>query len=253
MESLKILVIEDELIAVEAINKCLSEQGYHILKACQSAQKAIAFSKVTQPDVILADIYLGKGAASGIEAVESIFSYYQVPVVYLTALADEQTYQRAKNTYPAAYLSKPYKCKDLVRAIDLAITQFQPSFEQVSPVKRHKSIPSILDTHIFLYQNKGYHKLSLSDIQWLEADGSYCKIYTTNSPTPLTQSCNLKTFLSNIPNELFIRISSKHAVNLSHVERVAERSVHLGEKMLPIGKRYYQDMMESLPHIKRNK
>ncbi len=71
-------------------------------------------------DIVLLDIHL-KGKIDGIETAKQIQQQSNVPIIYLTANADEATFNRAKTTRPAAFISKPFKQLDLQRAIELAI------------------------------------------------------------------------------------------------------------------------------------
>jgi CheY-like chemotaxis protein len=70
--------------------------------------------------LVLMDIRL-KGAMDGIEAAEEIRDRFGIPVVYLTALADEDTLQRAKATEPYGYILKPFEERELYTAIEMAL------------------------------------------------------------------------------------------------------------------------------------
>ncbi len=74
--------------------------------------------------MVLMDIML-QGAIDGVTAAERIRARLAIPVVYLTAYADEQTLQRAKITEPYGYLVKPFKERELHIAIDMALYKHQ--------------------------------------------------------------------------------------------------------------------------------
>lgn len=116
----RILIVEDERIVARDIAKRLQKLGYSVVDSVATGEEAIAKAAVTNPDLILMDIHL-KGEMDGIEAAEQIGSQHQVPIVYLTAYADEDTLQRAKVTEPFGYVVKPFDEQDLHVAIEIAL------------------------------------------------------------------------------------------------------------------------------------
>jgi signal transduction histidine kinase len=85
-----------------------------------SGEEAIQAAATDQPDLALMDIRL-EGELDGIEAAKQIQARFNVPVIYLTAYADDTTLQRAKITEPFGYLIKPYQERDLQVAIEMAL------------------------------------------------------------------------------------------------------------------------------------
>ena len=73
---------------------------------------------------MLMDIML-QGEKSGVEAADQIYSQFDIPVVYLTAYADENTVQRAKKTEPFGYLLKPFEERELQTTIEIALYKFE--------------------------------------------------------------------------------------------------------------------------------
>jgi signal transduction histidine kinase len=120
MANEKIIVVEDERIVAKDIAKRLKNLGYVVLASVSSGEEAIKKVSETLPDVVLMDIQL-KGEMDGIEAAEQIRMDFDIPVIYLTAYADENTLQRAKITEPFGYIVKPFDEKDLHTAIEIAL------------------------------------------------------------------------------------------------------------------------------------
>lgn len=115
-----ILIVEDESIIAMEIESRLQKLGYRVVAIAQNGLDAIARAEEFQPDLILMDIFL-KGPMDGVEATEQIKKNYEIPVIYLTANTDEQTFQRAKVTEPFGYLLKPFEERDLHTTIEIAI------------------------------------------------------------------------------------------------------------------------------------
>lgn len=116
-EGVNILVVEDErIVALDLCNK-LSKQGYNVLGAVPSGEKALEMLANTHPDLILMDIML-EGELDGIETVQRIRERSDVPVAYVTAYTDEATRKRADKTSPQGFLPKPVDMVSLKDAIE---------------------------------------------------------------------------------------------------------------------------------------
>ena len=122
MTSAKILVVEDEAIVAKDLQNRLIKFGYIVPVIASSGQEAINKAVETSPDLVLMDIKL-KGLMDGIEAAREIHKYLDIPVIYLTAYADDKTLERAKITEPFAYLLKPFKERELQTNIEITLNK----------------------------------------------------------------------------------------------------------------------------------
>jgi two-component system, response regulator PdtaR len=120
---IKILVAEDENIVALNIKKTLESLGYTVSSIVNNGEDAIRKAAKDQPDLILMDIML-KGEIDGIEAAKSISKDFDIPVVYLTALSDEKTLDRAAFTKPYGYLIKPFSPHEMHTAVENALINF---------------------------------------------------------------------------------------------------------------------------------
>ena len=120
MKKTQILVVEDEKIIAESICDMLNSLGYRVSAYASSGKEAIKKAEKTQPDLVLMDIML-KGRMDGVETAEHIRNLFDIPVIYLTAYADEKTLQRAKITEPFGYMLKPFYEKELHSTIEMAL------------------------------------------------------------------------------------------------------------------------------------
>ncbi len=118
----RILVVEDEGIVSLDIQNRLRQAGYTLAGTAASGEEAIAQALSSQPDLILMDIKL-QGQLDGIEAARQIRARLNVPIVYLTAYADEDTLKRATETAVFGYLLKPFKERELIATIEMALSQ----------------------------------------------------------------------------------------------------------------------------------
>ena len=115
-----VLIVEDEGIVALDLQQTLRDFGYDAYAIASSADEAIAVASKRCPDIVLMDIRI-KGSRDGIETAQIFKDRFAVPVVYLTAHADERTLARAKQTAPLGYLLKPVKATELRSAIEVAL------------------------------------------------------------------------------------------------------------------------------------
>lgn len=120
MSGARILVVEDEAIEALDIERRLTASGYTVIDSVSTGEEAVRRVEETGPDLVLMDISL-HGEMDGVSAAGMIRTQFDIPVVYLTAYADEPTLQRAKLTEPHGYIVKPFKERELYIAIDMAL------------------------------------------------------------------------------------------------------------------------------------
>lgn len=115
----KILITEDEMIVALDLERRLKKLGFDCSLA-SSGEQAIALAAEYKPDIALMDICL-QGEMDGVTAASRIQIQNEIPIIYLTANADEHTLKRAEITHPASYLLKPFKERELQICIEMAL------------------------------------------------------------------------------------------------------------------------------------
>jgi CheY-like chemotaxis protein len=128
MTKIKILIVEDELLIAKNLSKKLQKLGYKVVSIVSSGEAAIQYANDTRPDLILMDIVI-KGNIDGIEASAQIRDQFNIPVIYTTAYADDDTLERAEATGSYGYVIKPFKERDLHAAIKMALSKHQESLK----------------------------------------------------------------------------------------------------------------------------
>ncbi|MBZ5858413.1 LytR/AlgR family response regulator transcription factor [Flavihumibacter profundi] len=243
-KGIKILVVEDEMIIGAKISMLLTDLGYEVTGILPRGEEAIQHVSANRPDIVLLDINL-KGKLDGIETALQIQKIADIPIIYLTANADEATFNRAKISRPAAFISKPFKQLDLQRAIELTISRMAeratgPFTEKVAGEEQ----PFILSDRIFIRHSNKMVKIMLAEILYMEADRNYCRIFTQQKEYLL--AITLKTIEEKLPMRLFLRIHRSYIINLSHVDEVAESHVMLGQKTIPLSADQKEKLLKSI-------
>ncbi len=115
-----ILIVEDEPLIAEDIQGYLEENGFEVTGIANDGHTALEMLQAGLPDALLLDINLGSGP-DGIELASKVRSMYEIPFVFLTSHADKGTLERAKQTFPAGYLLKPFDGLDLMTSLEVAL------------------------------------------------------------------------------------------------------------------------------------
>jgi PAS domain S-box-containing protein len=123
MQRARILLVEDEGIIAEDIQMSLQDFGYEVCAIAATGEDAVAMAQLLRPDLVLMDVVL-QGSMDGIEAAHQINSTLRIPIVYLTAYADNTILERAKITEPFGYLTKPFRDVELNSTIEMALCKY---------------------------------------------------------------------------------------------------------------------------------
>jgi AmiR/NasT family two-component response regulator len=118
----RVLVAEDEALIRLDLVEMLREEGYEVAGEAADGEQAVALANELRPDLVILDVKMPR--MDGIEAASSIAGKRIAPVVILTAFSQRDLVERARDAGAMAYLVKPFAKRDLVPAIELAISRF---------------------------------------------------------------------------------------------------------------------------------
>jgi DNA-binding LytR/AlgR family response regulator len=244
MSKTNILVVEDESIVSKDIQHSLHKLGYNVVGAASTGEKALELARSEHPDIVLMDIML-KGQLNGIETAEIIKREMAVPVVFLTAYADESTLAKAKITEPYGYIIKPFKEIDLHTSIEMAI--YKHNKEQAI-IRERDLLYSIVENKesasdfIFVKSNSRLVKLRTTDIYYIEALKDYVVIHTAD--TRYTIHSTMKDIESKMGTSDFIRVHRSFIVRLDKIASIEFPNLTLenDKKVIPIGGSYRDDL-----------
>jgi len=230
----KIMVVEDEMIIAAKVSMFLGELGYEVTAMLPGAEEALAHLELHRPDLALLDIQLN-GPMDGIALARELREKHQLPVIFLTANADDATFERAKAAQPSAFLQKPFRKTELQRALELAIARMAGAPKdapQDEPPEAPLEDGHCLDDRIFVRHNDKMIKIMFADILHVAADRSYCRIATTEREYLLTMP--MKRLEDKLSTATFQRIHRSHIVNLLRVDEVVDGMVRIAGELLPL-------------------
>ena len=118
----RVLVAEDEALIRLDLVEMLREEGYQVVGEAGDGEEAVRLAGELRPDLVILDVKMPK--MDGIEAASEIAKDRIAPVVILTAFSQRDLVERARDAGAMAYLVKPFAKRDLVPAVELAMSRF---------------------------------------------------------------------------------------------------------------------------------
>lgn len=250
MAKTSVLVVEDESIVAKDIQHSLKKLGYLVPSVENTGEDAIDAAGQYKPDLILMDIML-KGDISGIDAAEQIRNRYQIPVIFLTAYADESTLSKAKVTEPYGYIIKPFKEIDLHTSIEMALYKHGKEQE----VKRERDLYSsiVLDKSsedcIFVKSNSRLVKVKTKEIYYVEALKDYVIIHTRDSK--YTVHSTMKDMMAKLSDSEFLRVHRSYIVRVDKIVAIEQNNLVIEDdkKIIPVGGSYRDELHSRLKFV----
>ncbi|MCE9599643.1 MAG: diguanylate cyclase [Spirochaetia bacterium] len=123
METVKILIVEDENIVAKDIQHRLMKLGYREPIIASNGDEALRKALQIRPDIVLMDIMLSRGTMDGVDVAMELRRKADIPLIYLTAYADAHSLARAKVTEPYGYILKPFQTRELHITIEMAVNK----------------------------------------------------------------------------------------------------------------------------------
>ena len=217
MESIKILIVEDEILIAEDLKDNLLSFGLKKIEMAHDKIEAMKTIRETNPDLILLDIRM-ENETAGIEIGDYISKNIHKPFIYITAHSDVQMIKEILKTKPNGYITKPIKKSDLFAAINLVISQ----------QKRNEDN--------FLRIKDGYATVLINSLSilYIESDGNYINIFCEDKKHVSRQS--LDSVINDLNKDNFYRIHRSYLVNVSQIMKFSKKEVQIGKVTLPVSR-----------------
>lgn len=242
MSKVKVFVVEDESIVSKDIQYSLKRLGYDVVGSASSGESSLIKIGECMPDIVLMDIML-KGAMNGIETAEIVKSEFKIPVIFLTAYADDATLDKAKITEPYGYIIKPFKEIDLHTAIEMAVYKKDREKEAEKELLYRLVENSNVTDYIFVKSKSQLVKIKLNDIYYIEAMKDYVNIHLIDKR--FTIYSTMKDMVSKLSETDFVRVHRSYIVQLDKISAIDHSNIIL-ENMdiqIPIGGSYKEYLL----------
>jgi DNA-binding LytR/AlgR family response regulator len=240
MSTIRIAIVEDEIIIAETIGLMLEELGYTVCWQATRYGEAVNLLDQDLPDLLLLDIQIA-GKLDGIDLAKLVEEQYRLPYIFITANADAATIERAKQVRPMAYLTKPVTKNLLFSAIEIALNNYNHS--RPEPVVTNN--PALKRDSIFVKDSHGYRKVYFHTILFLQSEGNYVHVKLSDGKEVLVRT-TLPDLMAQLDSTLFVRVHRSYAVNTTHIERLMAEELLVAGQGIPLGKTYRQDLLASL-------
>lgn len=232
---INVLIVEDDPITAQDISEVLEECGMHVVDHVPSGESALDAVKKDKPDVILMDVNL-EGELDGVATASMLNKTDNIPLIYLTANSDKITANRAFNTHPSAFITKPFDDANIIYAIELAFTNHLKSIfdSDQSGIKQQDCI--------FLKHGDKFEKVMLADILYIQADGSYSHVFTKKGK--YASSSNLNAVWKNLTHPNFVRIHRSYVINADNITGFDIDFVYFDEVYIPYSKNNKDELLK---------
>ncbi len=248
MDQIHVLIIEDDpIISVDLADR-INDMGFTALGPIDKGEEAEGyFGKELSPDIVIIDVNLA-GEMNGIETSELILKWKTIPIIFLTANSDEWTFSKAKKVQPFAFMTKPFRGKDLKHAIDLAMERTSQITQSNLVEFEKKSSEHILKDRVFLKHHDRMIRIFYSDILWIEADDYYCKIKTKEREYHSSSSLKkLMDIVVTLPE--FLRVHRSYIINLNQVSEIGDSFVLIENSKIPINRNSKEEILNQIQKI----
>ena len=201
--SIKIFIVEDDPITCMDLYEILEAHGYDVMGTASSYLTCLSKLADTLPDVMLIDVKL-KGEKDGLDLISFLTKKHDqsIPSIFLTANTDKETLERAFESGPAAFLTKPYSEEDMLIALKMVYC---------SSRKDEKFSDQPMD--------------KINEILFIKNEGTYSRVVTEGKEFMFSEvSAEYKSLL---PGELFTDMNDTHFVNLRRISRIDGDTIYL--------------------------
>lgn len=146
----RILVVDDEVVISMQVEERLKSMGYNVVGRASSGREAVEKARDLIPDLVLMDIVM-PGSMDGIEASRTIKKDLDIPIIFLTAFADDVNIMRAKVTEPFGYIVKPFEDREVKAAIEVALYNKNVSSKLRRSEQKYRTIMETASDPILIF------------------------------------------------------------------------------------------------------
>jgi two-component system response regulator LytT len=240
MSQLKVLIVEDDPMISESLKDILILLNHKVVGIADNADSAIELCNKDLPDMALLDIQIS-GDIDGVDLAEIIRDQFDIPFIFTTAYADNETVLRARDKGPFGYLVKPYGIKEVNAAIQIA----KASFNRLKTAEKAAvNLSKIVENSIFLKVDSKLIKVKIEDILYVEAKGDYA-LFKTKSKGYIVQT-SMKHVEERLGHFYFQKIHRSFIINLSKIIDIEESNLLIEDKVIPISRANKESLFKRL-------
>lgn len=236
MSKLSIYIVEDEELYANQLEMLIDELDYDLIGSSDNSDTAKSEIEQKNPDLILMDVKIN-GSMNGIDLAASLDR--SVPIIFITSFSDETTFNRAKETKPHAYITKPFDAMNLQRSIELAFGTIDHQNKLETDV--------VFDNALFVKNRHRLEKLEVSNILYLEVEDRYSTIFTDSGKKHVLRM-SMGDLQEKLPENQFMRVHRKYTINLDKVNSIdtQDNLIYVDNIELPISRSHKEELLQKL-------
>lgn len=231
------IAIDDEPLALEIITAYIEKVSFlKLIRTFDNAIDSIDFIKNNKVDLMFLDIQME--SLSGIQLIHAL---KERPAVIFTTAYDRYAVEGFELD-AADYLLKPISFERFVKSVDKVynkIISHRNGQDVQEPQGRE-----ITDDFIFVKTENRLQKVALSEILFIEGQGDYLKVVTTNARIMTLQ--NFRKFEETLPQENFIRVHKSYLVAMNKIESISRNRIKIGNTLIPVSDTYKDAFYEAI-------
>lgn len=245
--TIRILIVEDDLLIAQDLHEILEEVGYQDIFKARNYTQAVELLQSENIDLALLDIHLND-AHTGIDLANYINANFKIPFIFITSYADANTITGVKETRPAGFLLKPYSKELLLAKIEISLFNYSHKYnaaeESISTNTATNETDLVINNHLLIKDNYRFIKVPLKEILWLESDKNYIDIKTVDRKYKIRSS--LKKLLEELPDTAFIKCHKEFIINVNHIEHFNTHTVSIAGNEIPIGRSMQEEVLKKI-------
>lgn len=239
---MNVLIVEDEPNYADTLEMFVDELGYNVTGIAEEGNKAKALFNKQRPDLVLMDINL-EGDINGIDLAGEFQADQPTPIIFITSFDDKETFAKAKETAPFAYLIKPFEPEVLQRSMELALQHAYAKGEEVLDNQQEAVLAA---SSFFVKDRNKLVKIRISEILWVEVEDKYCMLHTRERKFTLRQS--LKELAQKLDPAVFVQTHRSFMVNANEIEDIdlSLFIIRINNQEIPLGRAHKDELMKRL-------
>jgi len=133
------MIVEDEAITQRYLKNILSQHGIKVIDCYDNAKDALLQVKLNHYDMILMDINIS-GSVDGIQLAREILRSFSIPIIFITAHNDTDTFEEVLELSPYGFIAKPFSAADVEVSVKLAYKRYLDQYnEEKNKTLSHKN------------------------------------------------------------------------------------------------------------------
>lgn len=228
------LVVDDEPLAIEVLASHIAKiESFELTATCGNALEAFNILSKKKIDLVFLDIQM-----PGMKGTDFLKQIRNAPKVIFTTAYREYALESYELDV-VDYILKPISFERFFKAVNKYLQTNN------NPITLHnESTDNIGKSYIYVKANKKVHKIMLSDILYIESMKDYISVHTATRT--ITAKHTITALEDKLPDKEFLRVHRSYIVSISHITGITATSIDVGNKELPIGRNYKQQVFKAL-------